>query len=220
MSEVRIEFDKLIFEDEILKYFKNRANVHGLTLNKGDSFVLFMNWAWRAPDKENFTSILPIDAMSVLMLNQASNTSLSANLNSENTRNTIFRNISAKTVKFTDDKKLRIRTKAHGKSTITFSLVYVDKIFSSPVFSTIFKTLGELLLAKITGGMGNVFKELLTAVGNDALGRITTSDDDNDVYALGAGELKYDDNVGKNNKLDLRDENNEKIAELILTIEK
>ena len=219
MNEVRIEFDQLIFEDEILNYFKNSANVHGLTLNKGDNFILTMNWAWRAPDNENFTSILPIDAMSVLILNQASDTSRSANPTSENTRNTTFINKNTQTVTFTDDEKLRIRTKAYGESTITFSLVYVDKIFRSPFFITIFKTLGGLLLAKATGGMGEVFKKVLTAVGNNTLEEITKLED-NDVYALGIGKLKYDDSVGEDNKLDLINKDGAKIAELELTIKK
>ena len=225
MSEVKIIFDQLIFLKAILGHFENPNNEHGLTLNEGDNFILSMDWAWRAPDKENFNSALAIDATSVLEKKQTGDSSI--NLSSGDTPTTVFKAdtpfVTEHTHNILEHEKLRIRTNVSGESTIKFSLIYADKIFKSSFLTTSFKKLGGLFITKVTGGIGSALKGVLTAVGNNALQEVFKSSDDDDkkIYVLGKGELVYNGNDGQFS-IELLDQvrgTNMTVAILELTIE-
>ena len=210
MNEVRIIFDKLVFEAKILDYFRNSQNVHGLTLHKGDYFILSMDWAWRAPDKENFSSILAIDAKSILQETQNDN---SAHHNY--TPDTEFKNSILAILK---NEKLRIRTEAWGKSTIRFSLVYADQIFSSSFFTALFEKLGGLLITKLTGGLGVALKKVLETAGSNALENIIKSDKDETLHPLGGAQLEYDETQVGEKAVKLLDKQGKTVAVLHLKI--
>ena len=221
MSEVRIIFEQLEFQAEVLKFFKNNQNNRGITLNEGDSFILSMSWPWRAPDKEEFLSLYPIKAESVLKKKPVSD-SESANLS--HIEPVIFRgsdkNTFTKAIQEPD--KLRIRTEAFGESTIIFSLTYADKFFSSPFFSKLFKGLGGLFITKITGGIGSIYSQkILETFGNHILGNLDPSEssDKEVLHPLGEAKLNYTDGIQRQQNIDFRHkDSNEVVAKLELTL--
>ena len=181
--EKRIEFINIKFNDNILSTLQSRR----LTVNKKDQFILSMSWPWRAPDKSDFNSVYLIPANQVIVENQ---------LNREGE------------IGIRDSEKLRIRTIAQGKSTIRFSLIYLDVSNNNSPIVKILKAIGVAVIGKLTGGISLVWKAGVETAAQYNLERIAESASNEYKYKLGQAILEFD-----GQKFTNRDDRNSELTE-------
>ena len=120
-----------------------------------------------------------------------------------------------------DDKQLRLRTIAHGNSTIRFSLIYADISVGNSFIGKLLEGIGEAIIGKLTGGISSlILMEGTKVAASYNLERLveSASGGKQAKYILGRGGLEFNDRMEGKKAISLKADNGQEIVELNINI--
>ena len=214
MNEKRIEFISVKFHKPILRSFKPDND---FILEEGDELLLCMSWPWRAPDKNDFNSVLPISTKGAIIKQGPWSNSSTPPDEQYATHSLMDR----KKISIPQSQQLRIRTVAHGKSTVRFCLIYADISADDSFIGNILEGIGAAIIRKSTEGISRlILKEGMKAAANYNLESIveSASGEPPAKHILGRGSLDFSDQINGTRIISIENNYEMQIAELEIRI--